>query len=107
LFNVSYLNRKYSEVALDLLSQSQYKDWIVKNIPKDIVVAHKFWERQIISPDWKIIYQLHDCWIVYYSKYPYLICIMTKWLTTDFSRLEKMIQDASLDIFNEIKEKYP
>ncbi len=107
LYNASYLDRKYSETALNLLSQSTYKNWIVKNIPKDIIVAHKFWERKTVWNDWIIKHQLHDCWIVYYSKYPYLICIMTKWATDDFSRLEKIIQEVSTEVFNEIKKNYP
>lgn len=107
LYNASYLNREYSETALKLLSESIYKNWIGKNIPWDIVIAHKFWERKSIWNKWESIYQLHDCGIIYYPKYPYLICIMTKWTTSDFGKLEKIIQDISSRIFQEVTNTYP
>lgn len=105
LYNSSYLNRDSSEKALKLLSQVDYEDGLKKYIPKNVVVSHKFWERGG-ELNGKIVNQLHDCGIVYYSQYPYLICVMTKWETT-FPKLQTLIQNTSKIIFDEIAEKYP
>lgn len=47
LYNASYLNKNYSEKALELLSQTTFKDGIATNIPNGIAVAHKFGERTV------------------------------------------------------------
>ena len=78
LYNASYLSKNLSENALALLSETTFEDGIRGNIPKEITIAHKFGEREIIAEDNKILHQLHDCGIVYYPGYPYLICVMTK-----------------------------
>ncbi len=98
LFNASYLNKDTSEEALKILSQSQYQDGLVAGIPKDIIVAHKFGERQFIDTGVK---QLHDCGIVYLPGKPYLLCIMTR--GQDFSKLSTTISEISSRIYKEVK----
>lgn len=90
LFNASYLNRDMSEKALKLLSESDFKDGIVAKLPADIVVAHKFGERENPKTG---EFQLHDCGIVYTPNHPYLICIMTR--GDKSQNLSKAIQDIS------------
>lgn len=104
LYNASYLNRKSSEEALRLLSDSDYNDGIKKFLPKWIVVSHKFWERKIIAPNGTID-QLHDCGIVYYTKYPYLLCIMTKG-DKKLHDLAPIIQNTSKIIYEEVSGNY-
>jgi beta-lactamase class A len=48
LFNASYLNRSYSESALELLSQTTFKDGLEAGVPKNIEISHKFGERELI-----------------------------------------------------------
>lgn len=105
LYNASYLSRENSEKALSLLSDTIFTWGITGKIPKEIKVAHKFWERELLDTDGKIINQLHDCGIVYYDKYPYLLCIMTRW-KTPISTLSEEIQDISKTIFDEISSIY-
>lgn len=106
LFNASYLSRTSSEYLLEIMSRSENERWIRKSIPKDITVSHKFGERWILDPmTGKIIYQFHDCGIIYYEKYPYLLCVMTKW-DASFDRLEWIIENISESIFEIIYKKY-
>jgi beta-lactamase class A len=97
LFNASYLNKDNSEKALKLLSLSEYKNGLVSLLPKDIVVAHKFGERNYLATGEK---QLHDCGIVYLPKKPYLICIMTR--GENFNNLSNFIKQTSEMIYQQL-----
>ena len=94
LYNSTYLNEEYSIKALEILSYSDFPAGIVTGIPKEISVASKFGERTIYREDTSVNYrELHDCVIVYLTKNPYLVCIMTK--GNDFKKLEGVIQHIS------------
>jgi beta-lactamase class A len=97
LYNASYLSKEMSETALDLLSQSTYKKGLVKPLPKDLLVAHKFGERNYLTSQDK---QLHDCGIIYLLNKPYLLCIMSK--GNDFDTLSKFIQNASYIVYKHL-----
>lgn len=99
LFNASYLDRDMSELALEILSLSEYKNGIIAGTPENIIVAHKFGERSI-NNDMDI--QLHDCGVVYYPGRPYILCIMTK--GDDFKQQEKLISDLSRYIYQEVDD---
>jgi beta-lactamase class A len=101
LFNASYLNREMSEKALEILTHSEYKNGIVFGVPENIKVAHKFGERSLDGETDNI--QLHDCGIVYYPGKPYIICVMTR--GNDFQNQEKIIQELSSYIYNEVDKK--
>ncbi len=97
LYNASYLSKAYSEKALSLLSQVQFRDGLVAGVPKNIRVAHKFGERNSnITGE----LQLHDCGIVYYPKHPYLLCVMTRGI--HFSQLASVIKDISKITYEEV-----
>jgi len=98
LFNASYLNRDMSEKALDMISQSEYKEGIVAGVPPTVTVSHKFGERS-----YENIRQLHDCGIVYYPNKPYILCIMTK--GDDFKDQQNVIKELSNYIYNKIDSK--
>lgn len=99
LFNSSYLNREMSEIALSMLSHTQYNNGIVAGIPnKNIVIAHKFGERTINGQ--KDSTQLHDCGIVYFPNKPYIICVMTR--GDNFSVQEKTIEELSNYIYTQV-----
>lgn len=96
LFNSSYLSKENSEKALKLLSQTKFNKGIVAGVPSNLIVSHKFGERQYLETHQK---QLHDCGIVYSSK-PYLICVMTR--GQDFNKMATTIQNISRHIYNEV-----
>ncbi len=105
LFNASYLNKKMSEKALNILNQSEFKDGIVAGVPKSVPVAHKFGERVFVDPDATAppSTQLHDCGIVYFPNRPYLLCIMTR--GTDAPQLISIIKDVSQFMYQELDQQ--
>lgn len=100
LYNASYLDKQYSEKALEILSKVNFKTGIVAAVPSNTTIAHKFGERSFDDG----VKQLHDCGIIYYPNRPYLLCIMTK--GTNFSNLEKTIQEISQIVYKEIDKRY-
>jgi beta-lactamase class A len=100
LYYATYLNKDYSEKALKLLSQAEFKLGLVEALPKNILVAHKFGEREVGDGT----HQLHDCGIVYYPNHPYLLCVMTK--GPNFNDLTTTIQQISHKIYNSVLQKY-
>lgn len=100
LFNASFLDRDYSEKALQLLSRTEYKNALVAGVPGNIVVAHKFGESGYITGE----RQLHDCGIIYYPNHPYLLCIMSR--GNDISKLEGSIRDVSKFVYEKIANQY-
>lgn len=99
LYNASYLNKDMSQKALELLVRSDFDQGIVAGVPSDLVVAHKFGERQ----DLQGVDQLHDCGIVFDPTTHYLVCIMTR--GDNFDHLSGSIADISRMISDEIRSR--
>ena len=97
LYNASFLSNDMSEYALELLSNSDFNDGIVKHLDKNLVVARKFGERGIDATR-----ELHEYAIVYLHNRPYLLGIMTR--GKDYKQLEDVISDISLMVYNEMKK---
>ena len=96
LYNATYLTDTDSEKALSILSHATYADGLVAGLPKNTIVAHKFGEYVNGTDDQINSVELHDCGIVYPSRHPYLLCIMTrgkdlKTLSTTISTISKMV----------------
>ena len=100
LYNASYLSKDYSEMALKLLTQTQFDQGIEKPIPKSIKVAHKYGLRAL-QPNQ---IQLHDCGIIYYPNNPYLLCVMTR--GSNFQRINEVIADISELVYKEIDNQF-
>lgn len=98
LYNASYLNKQYSETALEILSRSSFKSGIAAHIPPGITVANKFGERDFYGSTVK---QLHDCGIIYHPQHPYLLCVMTR--GNDFETQRKVISDISKIIYDGVE----
>ncbi len=75
LYNGTYLGRKLSEKALEILSKSEFKIGLVAGVPPGTLVAHKFAERGSVPPHGGD--ELHDCGIVYFPDHPYVLCVMS------------------------------
>ena len=106
LYNSSYLSRTWSEYILSIMSNAQIQRWIHKYLPSTVKVSHKFGERWYTDPKTgKLIEQFHDCGIVYYEKYPYLLCVMTKW-ETDIENLESIVEDIGKTVYDTISTLY-
>ncbi len=102
LYNSTYLNREMSNNALNLLNQTEFSDGIVAGIPKEVAVAHKFGEYNLIDNNKVTNQQLHDCGIVYYPKKPYILCVMTK--GKDINTLKDIIKNISQKTYLEVSK---
>lgn len=96
LYNGSYLNFDNSEYALSLLSQSDFDQGMMKGIPKNVMVAHKFGEKGNTTS-----HCLHETGIVYCGDKPYLVTIMTE--GKNQSLLPDCLQKISSTIYNNIE----
>jgi beta-lactamase class A len=93
LYNSTFLNQELSEKALHLLSETSFDVGLVAGVPKKLVVAHKFGERQLADGK----KQLHDCGIVYYPDKPYILCVMTR--GKNFDQLASVIARISEEVY--------
>ena len=98
LYNSSYLSFENSEYAINLLTQSDFKLGMVKELPSDLVVAHKFGEMKMAE-----IQQLHESGLVYYGNTPYLLTIMTK--GKDITQLANILSSVSKMVYDDISNK--
>ncbi len=96
LYNGSYLNFDHSEYALSLLSQSDFEEGMMKGIPKNVMVAHKFGEKGNTKN-----HCLHETGIVYANSRPYLVTIMTE--GSNQAILPDCLQKISATIYNNIE----
>ncbi len=87
LYNANYLGHELSNKALEILTQTTFKDGLVAGTPNQIKVAHKYGYREFKNNNTTPA-ELHDCGIVY-TKNPYFICIMTK--GKDHTKMAKVI----------------
>lgn len=78
LYNSTYLNAAYSEKALKLMSEVDFKDGIVAGVPSNVRVAHKFGDMSNKENSQINFREMHDCGIVYNPTDPYILCVMTK-----------------------------
>jgi beta-lactamase class A len=104
LFNASYLNREWSERALTLLSEAEFKEGLVAGVSGDIPVAHKFGERRRDDLPAGERMQLHDCGIVYHPNQPYLLCVMTR--GDDIAAQTTLIAEVSRILFSAVTEHH-
>ncbi len=102
LYNASYLSPENSEEALHILSQAVFKDGIVAGVPKNVVVSHKYGERELFDGDKSLKIELHDCGIIYHPNSPYVLCVMTKGGDLDSEKLQ--IQKISKKIYDAVDE---
>lgn len=95
LYNAGYLKKKASEDALALLSQSTFKDGLLKELPGSLLVAHKFGEAGKGN-----LHELHECGIFYLAGRPYLLTIMTK--GTEWNNLSEVIGRISKVVYGKM-----
>jgi len=100
LYNGTYLDKKYSERALEYMTKSDIPG-IRAGVPAGVTVAQKFGERSIYDTNGALKdRELHDCGIVYKKDSPYLLCIMSR--GQNFDDLAKNISDLSQLVYENI-----
>jgi beta-lactamase class A len=96
LYNATYLSRASSEYALKLLTECDFKDGLVKGIPGNVPIAHKFgeWGNKKIH-----LAELHESGIIYLNDRHYLVTVMTRGTNTkdlgeEVSKISQLAYDA-------------
>lgn len=97
LYNGSYLSRASSEYALNLLSESSFKDGMVKGLPPSTLIVHKFGEGGTMQ-----IHQLHETGIIYIDNISYLLTIMTK--GPEVKKLPEVLTEVSRMVYKSLSE---
>ncbi len=93
LYNACYLNNQSSEYGSSLLAQCKYKDGILKNLPPQIKMIHKFGEYTSGNDR-----ELHESAIVYINNSAYLITVMTR--GRDYNKLSSVIAQISKLVYD-------
>ena len=96
LYNSSFILSEDADYALSLLAKCRFKEGLVKELPNDVLVAHKFGEFGMGDS-----YELHETGIVYCDNQPFLITIMTK--GNNIKTLPGIISKISKTVFDKIK----
>jgi beta-lactamase class A len=98
IYNASYLTINDSEYAAELLGKCEFKNGIVRGLPENTKIIHKFGESG--NPEQR---QLHETAIVYISGKEYLITVMTKGKETQI--LSKVIGEISQIVYKNMVQK--
>lgn len=105
LYNASFLNKAMSEKALSLLASSDFSRGIRKTVPANVIMAHKYGERDHFdAKQQRVTDQLHHFGLVYYPSKPYLLGIMTRGAKTKEAALQ-IIEDLSAMTYNEVDKQ--
>jgi len=94
LYLASYVGRDSSNEILKYLTNSTEHNRLTKNLPKDLVVAHK---NGVYSQTWAE----SDCGIVYVPKRPYAVCMM---IGLPESEASAFMADASKTIYDYVSK---
>jgi beta-lactamase class A len=95
LYYATYISKSNSEYAMELLSECDFKEGFMKELPANTKVAHKFGEW---GDNRLCIHELHETGVVYLNNKPYLLTVMTKGsntrdLTGIISRISRIVYD--------------
>jgi beta-lactamase class A len=104
LYNATYLSVENSEKALALLADTDYVRGLMRYLPSEIPVAHKFGVAALTDDSGKQYGELHDCGIVYKPGSPYVICIMTKSYSPQIEQVEEVIARISASVYESISQ---
>jgi len=96
LYNASYLSREHSELALEMLSQSFFREGIIAGVPGGVTVVSKYGEATVGANT----LQLHEFAIVYHERRPYLLGVMTQ--GQGMPALARFIREVSRLIYEEV-----
>jgi len=99
LYNGSYLNFENSEACLSLLSKSVFRNGMLKDLPINCKVAHKFGEGgQSTAPNFS------EAAIVYAGENPYILTVMIKGY--DMKLLPSVTAEISKNVYDFMLNKH-
>jgi beta-lactamase class A len=95
IFNASYLSKKDSEFASELLSECDFTDGMKHNLPDSLLMIHKFAEAGTSTEK-----EFHESGIIYLHNSPYLLTIMTK--GSDMKKLPGIVANLSKMVYDDM-----
>lgn len=105
LYNATYLSREYSEKALEVLTGTDFNKGILAGIPASTTVSHKFGLTSVARNGSINERELHECGIVYHSRHPYFVCVMTR-SSNSLPAIEQSLKTISGEIFRTVDSDY-
>ena len=88
-----------------MLSETDFSDGLTAGLPQGVVVSHKFGLATNLSNGVISGRELHDCGIIYHPRNPYLLCVMTKSVSS-IPDMENVISNISKLTYEEIDSHY-
>jgi beta-lactamase class A len=108
LYNSTYLDWDHSELALELLTETDFSEGIEGGVPNDVQVAEKFGEVRLVNSSGSLVgRELNNCGIVYYPNRPYLLCVMMTASGDNIQALENEIGAISNIVYKNMETLYP
>lgn len=100
LYTASFLSREYSQDFLELLTQSEFKDFLNRGIPDNVPFAHKFGIREDV-------FSYLDSGIVYFPNRPYLLTVAVSGngQAAEDDRVRGIMEKISKTVFEYVSEK--
>lgn len=105
LYNATYLNRDFSEKALEILILEQESTGLglVAGLPKSVPIADNLGVR-FFKVNGNANYEMYDCGIVYYPEHNYLLCLVAK--SANLDNLQKFFKDVGRLVYANFDYKY-
>ncbi len=106
LYNATYLDKKMSAYALNLLTQSNYSEGMTRGVDsQQVTIAHKFGERTLSymlnNKIENLHSEFHEFGIVYLDSRPYLLGVMTR--GTESKKLQQVVSQIAHIVFDDFK----
>jgi beta-lactamase class A len=95
LYNSVYLSPEDSEQATEILSHTQYKNGLLRNLPDNLQIAHKFGEG-----GYDTCPELSESAIIYLNGKNYLLTVMAK--GNDLHKTEELLGQISSTVYQGI-----
>lgn len=95
LYSGSELRKSASDTALALLTKAEFRQGLLKELPANVTVAHKFGEAGNEQ-----IHELHESGIVYLDNRAYMITVMTR--GTDWDLQSDMVGHISKMVYDKM-----
>ncbi|MFA5246922.1 MAG: serine hydrolase [Candidatus Micrarchaeia archaeon] len=94
LYLSSYLRRPFSQIALSIMSETDYNTQLPAGVPAGVKVAHKVGFDASYG-----IY--HDCGIIYLPTKPYILCMMST--NANYNEANSVISEISNKAYNHME----
>lgn len=89
LYTANYLNPEHSQFLLDVLSRTDYDDYLGQGIPEEVRFAHKIWENESKTV-------ILDAWLIYVWSRVYILS-----MAMDYQK-EWLSREQALELFGRV-----